>query len=91
MTRIIRCHSCTRRVKGHHPFISLLDMVTGKKIASYHAHPSCQRQGAQEMASLMERGKAYILRHHHASTCPDERPGWNCSGGCFSPPLAEAN
>ncbi len=91
MTRIIRCHACTRRIKGHHPHIGLLDMAAGKEIASYHARGGCQERAGQEIAVRLECGKAYILRHHHASTCPDVRPGWGCSGGCFDEPMAVAN
>jgi hypothetical protein len=41
---------------------------------------------------MMERGKAYVLRHYHSSNCPDERPGWDCAAGCFSEaPEAVAN
>jgi len=90
MSRILRCAACARRIKPHHPHIGLIDHESGREI-SYHAHPSCQKRGAEEMASLLERGRVYILRHYHASTCPDEVPGWGCTGGCFDTPVAVAN
>ncbi len=66
--RTLRCGACTRRIRDHHPHIGLLDVATGTEIASYHARGGCQ---------------AYVLRHYHSSACPDERPGFGCSGGCF--------
>jgi len=45
----------------------------------------------QEMASLLERGRVYILRHYHSSSCPDDDPGFGCRGGCFDTPLELAN
>ena len=83
--RVIRCVACSKRIKPHHAHIGLIDHESGREI-SYHAHPSCQRRGAEEMASLLERGRVYVLRHYHASTCPDEAPGWGCTGGCFDTP-----
>jgi hypothetical protein len=91
MMRVLRCAACTRRIKGHHPHIGLLDMATGKEIAAYHARGGCQQRAGQEIAGRLERGKAYVLRHYHASTCPDEHPGWGCTGGCFDEPMAVAN
>ena len=86
----IRCAACTKRIKPHHAHIGLIDHESGREI-SYHAHPSCQRRGVEEMASLLERGRVYILRHYHSSLCPDPLPGWGCSGGCFDEPMAVAN
>ena len=43
-----------------------------------------------EMASLLERGRVYILRHYHSSKCPDETPGWGCADGCFDTPSFSA-
>jgi hypothetical protein len=88
MTRILRCAACTRRIKPHHAHIGLIDLESGREI-SYHAssaNPDCQKRGAEEMASLLERGRVYILRHYHSSRCPDEVPGWGCRGGCFDAP-----
>jgi hypothetical protein len=91
MTRIRRCAACSRRTRPTHAHVGLIDLESGREIF-YHARPSCQRQGAQEMASLMERGRVYILRHYHSSTCPDRAPGWGCAGGCFdTPSFAVAN
>jgi len=93
MTHVLRCAACTRRIRSSHPHIGLIDVESGREIC-YHAssaNPSCQRRGAEDMASLLERGRMYILRHYHALTCPDERPGFGCSGGCFDTPLAVAN
>ena len=90
MTRILRCAACTRRIRGSHAHVGLIDVQSGREIC-YHAHPSCQRRGAEEMASLLERGRVYILRHYHSSRCPDKVPGWGCRGGCFDTPLAVAN
>ena len=81
MTRILRCAACTRRIRGSHAHVGLSDVQSGREIC-YHAHPSCQRRGAEEMASLLERGRVYILRHYHV--CGDEQSGFDCSGGCFS-------
>ncbi len=91
MSRALRCSSCTRRIRSHHPHIGLLDLQTGREIASYHAQGGCQERALQEIATRLERGKAYILRHYHSSACPDERPGWGCAGGCFDAPVAVAN
>jgi hypothetical protein len=90
VSRILRCAACSRRIKPAHAHIGLIDLEGGREI-SYHAHPDCQRRGLQEMAPLMERGRVYVLRHYHASTCPDEAPGFGCSGGCFDEPMAVAN
>ena len=72
MTRILRCAACARRIRGSHAHVGLIDVEAGSEI-SYHAHPSCQRRGAEEMASLLERGRVYILRHYHSSRCPVAR------------------
>jgi hypothetical protein len=91
MTRILRCPACTRKIRGSHAHVGLIDYESGREI-SYHAHPNCQRRGVQEMASLLKRGRGYVLRHYHSSNCPDEKPGFGCAGGCFSStPLAVAN
>jgi hypothetical protein len=91
MSRVLRCAACTRRIKPHHAHVGLIDYESGREI-SYHAHPGCQRRGAEEMASLLERGRVYILRHYHSPTCPDKAPGFGCAGGCFSEtPMAVAN
>ena len=89
MSRVLRCSACTRRIKSHHPHIGLLDLQTGDELASYHAH--CQQRAAVDFAAMAERGKVYILRHHHAAHCPDEAPGFGCRGGCFDAPVAVAN
>jgi hypothetical protein len=87
VTRILRCSACHRRIKPTHPHVGLIDLAkpAGTEI-SYHARPDCQRRGAEEMASLLKRGRVYILRHYHSSRCPDRVPGWGCAGGCFDPP-----
>ncbi len=85
---ILRCAACTKRIKPHHPHIGLIDYTSGTEV-SYHAR--CQEQAVQETAARLERGKAYVLRHYHSSACPDERPGFGCSGGCFDTPVAVAN
>jgi hypothetical protein len=86
----LRCSSCAKRIRSHHPHVGLIDRESGAEI-SYHAHPTCQRRGMQEMASLLKRGKVYVLRYHHGSACPDEAPGFGCAGGCFDTPVAVAN
>ncbi|MDP8951777.1 MAG: hypothetical protein M3N18_06010 [Actinomycetota bacterium] len=85
---VIRCAACARRIRDAHPHIGLIDLDGGQEV-SYHAHPDCQRRGVQDMAALMKRGRLYILRHYHGAACPDEAPGFGCSGGCFDP-LSEA-
>jgi len=92
VTRILRCAACTRRIKPTHAHVGLIDLKAppGREI-SYHARPDCQQRGGEEMASHMQRGRVYVLRHYHASTCPDRAPSWGCSGGCFDAPLAVAN
>ena len=85
MTRALRCAACTRRIRGSHPHVGLIDLETGGEI-SYHAR--CQERAAADFAAMAERGKAYILRHYHAAHCPDERPGWGCVGGCFDASFA---
>ena len=80
MTRALRCAACTKRIRGAQPYIGLIDYESGKEI-TYHAHPKCQKRGAEEMAALLERGRTYILRHYHV--CGDETGGFGCSGGCF--------
>ena len=90
VVRVTRCAACTRRIRDSHPHIGLIDLESGRQV-SYHAHPRCQRRGAEELASLIERGRVYILRHYHSATCPDETPGFGCSGGCFDTPVAVAN
>jgi Fe2+ or Zn2+ uptake regulation protein len=79
--RVIRCAACSRRIKGSHPHIGIEDYGTGREIA-YHAHSECQERAVKEMGAMLERGKLYILHHYHV--CPDEAPGFHCSGGCFS-------
>ena len=88
MTHVLRCAACTRRIRSSHPHIGLIDLETSQEF-SYHAR--CQHRAAEDFAAVAERGKAYILRHYHSSRCPDEVPGWDCSGGCFGNPLAVAN
>jgi hypothetical protein len=91
MTRILRCGACYKRIRPTHPHIGLIDHEAGTEI-SYHARRNCQSQGVAEMASLLECGRVYILRHYHSSTCPDRAPGWGCTGGCFdAPSFAVAN
>lgn len=90
MNRILRCAACTRRIRPTHPHVGLIDHESGNKI-TYHAHPDCQRRGVQEMVSLLKRGRRYILRYYHSSTCPDKAPGFGCAGGCFDEPVAVAN
>jgi len=88
MTRALRCAACARRIRGSHAHVGLIDVESGREI-SYHAssaNPNCQKRGAEEMASLLERGRVYILRHYHSSRCPDKVPGWGCAGGCFDTP-----
>ncbi len=85
--RILRCVGCTRRIKPHHPHVGVIDLETGREI-SYHAR--CQGRAAAEIVAGIERGKATLLRYHHSSKCPDEHPGFGCSGGCFDT-LAAAN
>jgi len=90
-SRVLRCAGCARRIRGAQPYIGLIDYQSGKEI-TYHAHPKCQKRGAEEMASLIEKGRLYVLRHYHSSRCRDEAPGFDCSGGCFSgAPEAVAN
>jgi hypothetical protein len=88
--RVTRCAACSRRIKPHHAHIGLIDHEGGREI-SYHAQADCQQRGMQEMASLLERGRVYILRHYHSSSCPDGDPGFGCRGGCFDTPLELAN
>ena len=90
MTRVLRCAACTKRIKPHHAHIGLIDHESSREIA-YHAHPNCQKRAAEEMASLLGRGRVYILRRYHRSSCPDDDPGFGCRGGCFDTPLELAN
>jgi hypothetical protein len=90
VSRVLRCAACTKRIKSHQPHIGLIDLETGWEIP-YHARQRCQERAAADFATIMERGKAYILRHHHAAHCPDEAPGFGCRGGCFDNPVAVAN
>ena len=53
MTRVLRCAACARRIRGAQAHVDLIDVDSGREI-SYHAHPSCQRRGAEEMASLLD-------------------------------------
>ncbi len=85
--KLIRCAACTRRIRGHHPHIGVEDLQTGVEFA-YHVRPRCQKRCAEETAARLERGKVYVMHHYHSSACPDERPGFGCSGGCFDTPLA---
>jgi hypothetical protein len=62
------------------------DLETGEEF-SYHARPGCQEHGALETAARLERGKVYAMHHYHSSACPDERPGFGCTGGCFDDPV----
>jgi len=90
-SRPIRCAACSRRIREHHPHLSLIELETGREIP-YHAKRSCQESAAKDFAAMMERGKIYILRHHHSAACPDEAPGPGCRGGCFdTPPVEVAN
>ncbi len=88
MTRILRCVACARRIKPHHPHVGLIDLETGSEIP-YHAR--CREHAAWDFAAMMERGKAYVMRHYHGSACPDEAPGFGCAGGCFDTPVVVAN
>ena len=87
----LRCFSCAKRIRSHHPHIGLLDLQTGEERASYHARGGCKERAAREPATRIQRGKAYILRHYHSAACPDQVPGWDCRGGSFSAPVAVAN
>ncbi len=89
MSRMLRCSGCTRRIRDHHPHVGLLDLQTGEALASYHAR--CKEHAVRDFAAMAERGKAYILRHYHSSACPDDAPGFGCSGGCFDTVVAGAN
>ena len=84
----LRCSACTRRIKGHHPHVGLIDLETGAEIP-YHAR--CQQRAAVDFAAMIERGKAYIMRHYHGAACPDEALGFGCSGGCFDAPVSVEN
>jgi hypothetical protein len=84
----LRCSACTRRIKDHHPHVGLINLETGREIA-YHAR--CQKRAAVDFVAMAERGKAYVVRHYHGAVCPDETPGWDCAGGCFTAPGAVAN
>ena len=88
--KAIRCAACTKRIKAHHPHIGLIDLDTGAEI-SYHAKRSCQERAAEDFAAMMGRGKVYVMRHYHSSACPDEAPGFGCSGGCFDALATVAN
>jgi hypothetical protein len=89
MTRTLRCVACARRIRAHHPHVGVEDLQTGVEF-SYHAR--CQERCAEETATRLEAGKAYVMHHYHSSTCPDKAPSWGCSGGCFSEtPMAVAN
>jgi len=59
MTRALRCAACTRRIRGSHARVGLIDYESGKEI-TYHAHPNCQKRGVQDMAALLE---ALIASH----------------------------
>ena len=88
MTRTLRCAACARRIRAHHPHIGVEDLQTGEEF-SYHAR--CQERCAEETAARLQRGKAYAAHHYHSALCPDESPGFGCSGGCFDTPIAVAN
>ncbi len=88
MSRNLRCAACTRKIRGHHPHLGVIDLEAGTEI-SYHAKRSCQEHAAAETIARIERGKVYVLRHYHSSACPDEAPGFGCRGGCFDSPLTE--
>ena len=83
--RSLRCAACSRRIRDHHPHIGIEDHASGREVA-YHARPECQERGADHMAAMIERGKVYVLHHHHV--CGDAVPGFDCSGGCFSGSVA---
>jgi hypothetical protein len=89
MSRILRCSACTKRIKPHHAHIGVEDLATDKEFF-YHAR--CAEAAAAETAARLARGggKVHVIHHYHSSTCPDERPGFRCSGGCFDT-VAEAN
>jgi hypothetical protein len=86
--RVLRCAACARRIRPHHPHIGIEDLATGEEF-SYHAR--CRERLVLETAARMERGKAYAMHHYHSALCPDEAPGFGCSGGCFDTPMAAAN
>ncbi len=88
MTRVLRCASCARRIRDHHPHIGLIDMEEKTEIP-YHAR--CQEHAARDFAAMAERGKAYVMRHYHSSACLDAAPGFGCAGGCFDTVAAVAN
>ena len=83
------CAACTKRIRSHHPHIGLIELESGRELSSYHAR--CQHRVAADFAAMVERGRAYVVRHFHSSACPDAAPGWGCSGGCFDEPVAVAN
>ncbi len=83
MSRTLRCAACARRIRERHPHVGILDLETGSEW-TYHGRPRCMERASQETAARLERGKVYAARHYHSSTCGDEAPGADCSGGCFS-------
>ncbi len=83
VSRVLRCVACARRIRDSHPYIGVEDLTTGSEF-TYHTRPECMERAGQETAARLERGKVYVLHHYHSSACSDERPGPDCSGGCFS-------
>lgn len=84
----LHCLACTRRIKDHYSHVGLINLEPGREIP-YHAR--YQKRAAVDLTAMAERGKAYVMRHCHSATCPDETPGWDCAGGCFNAPVAVAN
>jgi hypothetical protein len=90
MTRTLRCRACRGRIRPSHPRIGIEDMGAGVEF-NYHALPPCAKGAARETGLRLVRGRVYAIHHYHAAWCPDEAPGFGCSGGCFSTPMAAAN
>lgn len=88
--RVIRCAACAGRIRPQHPHIGVEDLETGKEF-SYHARYHCQIRCAEETATRLEARKIFAAHHYHSAWCPDESPGFGCTGGCFDTPMAVAN
>jgi len=75
------CLACGKRIRDEHPYVGVEELESGRELR-YHARAECQMEGGQQMATMLERGKAYVVRHYH--TCGDEENGFDCTCGCFT-------
>lgn len=58
--RELRCASCRKRIRGHHPDLEVLEISTGR-VRYFHA----DRCGQEAYAAAERRGGAWLATYRH--------------------------